>query len=60
MHVDGYRVNFTDQMSGRQVIAKLNDLCLEIEQLKDYILEYELLGDKIESTYIYEDRLSIL
>lgn len=60
MLIDGNIIKFTAEMSGKQLVIKLNDLCLEIQNLKDYIVEYELLGDQVKPVSPNDDCLSIL
>ena len=55
-----FKMRFNGSMNGKELTEKLNDLCLEIEQLKDYIIEYELLGGEVKSPHPHDDRLSIL
>ena len=55
-----FKMRFNDRMNRIELIIKLNDLHLEVQQLKDYILEYELLGDEIKPLHSHDDRLSIL
>ena len=43
-----------------KLLEKVNEMEKEIEQLKEYIVEYELLGGEVKPMSQYEDRLSIL
>ena len=58
--MNGDRIRFNSEMTGKQFILKLNELYSEIEQLKDYIIEYELLGGEVKPSSPSDDRLSIL
>lgn len=58
--INGDKIKFNSEMTGKQLVLKLNELCSEIEQLKEYMVEYELLGGEVRPISQYEDRLSIL
>jgi hypothetical protein len=58
--MNGDKILFNAEMTGKQLVLALNELCLEIKDLKDYIIEYELLGGEVKPLSPSDDRLSIL